>query len=374
MVENVLIHTPDRLRQEKYRGCLLGGAVGDALGAPIEFYRRSEILNQFGTENISDLLPAFGKVGTITDDTQMTLFTAEGVLRAHVRGELKGIADVTSVIRNAYLRWLHTQGLYTPKAETAEFILSGWLIGHPELHARRAPGRTCISALMGSDLIARNTSKGCGGVMRVAPIGLFLYSVCNDHEGRNFNYQQAFNMGCEVAAITHGHPTGQLASGTLSVLIYDLLDGKSLNEALERAERLLSSQDQSAEVLAAIRNAKSLAKSSLASREAIPKLGEGWVAEEALAIGIYSALKAENFEDCVIMAVNHDGDSDSTGSIAGQLAGIIHGFSAIPERWLSPLELRNTITMVADDLATVGLWDLDEDQECDVYWNRYPGY
>lgn len=69
--------SPDAIR-DRYQGCLLGGAVGDALGAPLEFMRRSEILQAFGPKGITDLVPAYGKLGAITDDTQMTLFTAEG--------------------------------------------------------------------------------------------------------------------------------------------------------------------------------------------------------------------------------------------------------------------------------------------------------
>ena len=67
--------------QDLYRGCLLGGAVGDALGAPVEFMSRAQIVRAFGPHGIEDYAPAFGKLGTITDDTQMTLFTAEGLMR-----------------------------------------------------------------------------------------------------------------------------------------------------------------------------------------------------------------------------------------------------------------------------------------------------
>lgn len=84
--------------RERYQGCLLGGAVGDALGAPVEFMRRSEIIREFGPQGITDLAPAYGKLGAITDDTQMTLFAAEGALRAYVRGTLRGICSPPSVI------------------------------------------------------------------------------------------------------------------------------------------------------------------------------------------------------------------------------------------------------------------------------------
>jgi uncharacterized membrane protein len=102
--------TPTHEVQRLFRGCLLGGAVGDALGAPVEFMSRSEIVDRFGEDGIRDMASAYGKVGAITDDTQMTLFTADGALRSYVRWSLRGICHPPSVIHVAYLRWLHTQG------------------------------------------------------------------------------------------------------------------------------------------------------------------------------------------------------------------------------------------------------------------------
>lgn len=105
-----------RKRQQKrtvrgrFLGCLLGRALGDALGALVEFMPRSEILQRFGPKGIRQYAPAYGGLGKITDDTQMTLFTAEGLLRGWIRGCLKGITSYPTVTAHAYLRWLQTQG------------------------------------------------------------------------------------------------------------------------------------------------------------------------------------------------------------------------------------------------------------------------
>ena len=77
--------------RDKFRGCLLGGALGDALGAPVEFMQRDDILREFGANGITEFALAYDGLGTITDDTQMTLFTAEGLLRAEVRTWSHGI-------------------------------------------------------------------------------------------------------------------------------------------------------------------------------------------------------------------------------------------------------------------------------------------
>ena len=365
---------PSKHLKEKFRGCLLGGAIGDALGAPVEFMRRSQILHTFGDQGITDFTPAYGKLGAVTDDTQMMAFTAEGLLRAYVRSRTRGFCHPPSVIEKAYYRWLYTQE--HSYIDFADEHVDGWLIRHPELFSQRAPGVTCLNALRSRH--GRNKSKGCGGVMRVAPVGLMYYSLLSDNNVDE-SLKNSFQIACEAAAITHGHPTGQLASGAFSSIVFLLLYGKTLLEAIEIVLAMLSEQDNASETINAINHSVQLAKSSTDPVTAISSLGEGWVAEEALAIGLYCALTASNFQDGVIRAVNHDGDSDSTGLIAGHLLGITYGLKAIPEHWLQKLELRGMLEELADDLATVGSWQLDcysegaAKKEADYYFNRYPG-
>ena len=371
---------PDSIRS-RYQGCLLGGAVGDALGAPVEFLSRTEILGRFGTQGIVDFAPAYGKLGAITDDTQMTLFTAEGALRAYVRSALRGIGHPPGVIHKAYLRWLHTQGEHG--AWERNLRLTGWLINQKELFSPRAPGRTCIEALRNNPEIGKpapNDSKGCGGVMRVAPIGMLFHGLMlTCPNARSEHYHRSFALGCEAAALTHGHPTGYLTAGVMAALVFDLLDGIDLDLAIDRVVSLLKTKAQHEETLAAIEAVRRIHAADIEPTEAINELGEGWVAEEALAIGLYCALKAQDFESGVIMAVNHDGDSDSTGLITGHLLGAVQGCHAIPERWLVPLELHGVIEEMADDLATAGSWrlgDWNDPNACaeeEYYTQRYPG-
>lgn len=354
--------------QERFTGCLLGGAVGDALGAPVEFMSRQQILERFGPEGISEYSPAFGGLGRITDDTQMTLFTAEGLLRARVRGAMRGTCSPTAIIASAYERWLFTQGWHTSKQTELKFLNSGWLVGHHQLHSRRAPGNTCLSALREMTVygdLAINNSKGCGGVMRVAPVGLF---------GRTAEF--AFALASDAAAITHGHPTGYLSAGALAVLVQRLVNGAALNDALTKACEELVFHEEHEETLEALLAAKALAQEPASPADAIASLGEGWIAEEALAIAVYCALVAKDFRHGVTLAVNHDGDSDSTGAIAGNILGVMHGINAIPASWLEPLELREVITEIAQDLLAVNEWDVDEmgGEDNDWVFEKYPGF
>jgi ADP-ribosylglycohydrolase len=349
---------------EHFTGCLLGGAVGDALGAPVEFHSIHLIRDKYGSAGITDYVAAYGRRGAITDDTQMTLFTAEGVLRAIARQRHKGVCHPASIIYHAYIRWLRTQGGQS-RSHFSEDKMDGWLIGVKSLHNSRAPGATCLSALRGEEMgeMQRplNNSKGCGGVMRVAPVGL----VAEDEE-------QAFSLGCEAAAITHGHPSGYYSAGCFAAIVYHLTEGHSLSEAIELALRILErpENDEHEECAEAVRRAVALWRAGILmkpSPEMVERLGGGWVGEEALAISLYCALASQDdFARGVLLSVNHSGDSDSTGAITGNLLGLMLGVGAIPEKWLAELELRAEIEAMAGDL-------FKQFEDTDAWLSRYPG-
>jgi ADP-ribosylglycohydrolase len=344
--------------QEFFRGCLVGGAIGDALGEPVEFLDLEEIQTRFGPNGIQDLQRSSSGKAEITDDTQMTLFTAEGILRAETRGVLKGICHPPSVVYFAYQRWLLTQGY--PKVEEYDWIYDGWLLGIKELHARRGPGNTCLSALLskkqGTTDDPINNSKGCGGVMRVSPVGLF------------YRKENAFNVAVEFAALTHGHPSGYLSAGAQAYLIATIIEGQDLEKSVEFTIEELKKHVDHEECTKGLKQALELSKMEISDKEAIDKLGEGWVGEEALAISVYCVLKYQNdFKKAVIAAVNHNGDSDSTGAITANILGAYLGLSHLPSTWIENVELKEVLIQVADDL----LIDYHEDNmNCD----RYPGY
>lgn len=343
--------------QEFFRGCLIGGAVGDALGWPVEFMTVGEIIRRCGERGIQDLALASTGKAEITDDTQMTLFTAEGILRAEVRGRTRGICDRPSVVLHAYQRWLLTQT--GRRVADYEWVYDGWLLKVRELHARRAPGNSCLSALAsgrhGSMREPINNSKGCGGVMRVAPAGLF------------YQKEDAFNMAAEFAALTHGHPSGYLAAGALACLIAVIVEGEDLKTALKKTMAELEAHPGHEECTQILKQALQLAESDLPDAEAIAQLGEGWVGEEALAISVYCALRYQcDFRKALIAAVNHNGDSDSTGAITGNILGAYLGLSAIPVEWIGKVELEQVLKQMADNLLT-------RYQDGQDWWERYPG-
>ena len=162
------------------------------------------------------------------------------------------------------------------------------------------------------------------------------------------------------------------------MLVSALTDGGTLAQGLADAKACLVREAGHEETLAALEQAERLAASSIAPADAIAELGEGWVAEEALAISVYFALVARDFRHGVILAVNHDGNSDSTGAITGNLLGALYGVSAIPAEWLEPLELREVITEIAGDLYDFREWGREQDADIQALneriWLKYPGY
>jgi ADP-ribosylglycohydrolase len=199
--------------------------------------------------------------------------------------------------------------------------------------------------------------------MRMAPAGLFT----------SLEPEESFQLGCQLAAITHGNPSGYLAAGAFAMIVRLLLDGSWLLSAVDQATNRVRQEDRSHECVAALENAVATWRRGAESPVAfsdhirnIEALGKGWVAEEALAIGIYAALTFQSsFDEGVRLAVNHGGDSDSTGSIAGNLLGTLLGEEALPGKLLADLELSGVIAQVADDIV-------DADLGRGEWMERYP--
>lgn len=345
--------------KDKIRGCLMAGAAGDALGFEVEFMSLRAILSRFGEQGITKFALDDNCKALISDDTQMTLFTANGLLNtSHLQIEPR-----FALVR-AYVDWYYTQIGKKNKKNSC------WISDIEALHSLRAPGNTCMSAL---DAIARgmepcNNSKGCGGIMRVAPIS--LYAAAGDY----FTELQIARLAADAAECTHQHPLGFLPASLFAVFLSKLLTMSS-REVQDKIDGLV---EETLHILDVIYKGKyendkdylkrltekavNLAHSDVSDTDAIRELGEGWVAEETWAIALYCAIRhIDSVEDAIIASVNHDGDSDSTGSVCGNIMGAIYGYEHIKNRnILSPegkkleetLELSEIILALADDLSS----------------------
>ena len=328
---------------DRFKGCLVGGGAGDALGYTVEFWSEGRIFQKYGEKGIT---PAdFTKAtAIISDDTQMTLFTAAGLNYA-ARTGAKDMEDYRLAIGEAYLDWLITQEGMGARPERGN-----WLLKEARLYSWRAPGNTCLSALQsgsfGSVAQPINHSKGCGGVMRVAPCGLFFEDAA-----------QAAVAGAEAAAVTHGHTLAQLPSAMLAAMVSELTWRETgVREAADAALSVVREQfeglDHLEDFVELMERAMWLAgRDDISDLDAIHRLGEGWVGDEAMAIALYCALRyPEDFSAAITAAVNHRGDSDSTGAIAGNIVGAHVGLSGIPHENTDLLELKDVMLRMAGEL------------------------
>ena len=348
----------EKTQKDRIRGSLIGGAIGDALGYPVEFIDSyTGIQRRYGDAGITRLDVrqwwknednSTGKAW-ISDDTQMTLFTACGILNA----KEKGSAPIPSICE-AYIEWYYTQ-----LGRRSKRFNECWIGDIPELNQRRAPGNTCLTAL--SDIIAgkspHNNSKGCGGVMRIAPIPLYGLA-----KGRISNIDALDRLAADTAELTHQHPLGFIPAVLISHLIYRLATDEHpeketfkeyIREGLESTQRMFSNHAEEVEKFVSLVK-KAILLSDISTddvRTIEDELGGGWVAEETVAIAIYCTLTHfENFEKAMIAAVNHAGYSDSTGAVTGNLLGATIGYDAIPQFYKDDLELHDVVLHIADDL------------------------
>lgn len=358
---------------DRIKACLTAGALGDALGYAVEFRRWEEIQGRYGKNGIREPSLTRGKA-IVSDDTQMTLFTAEGLINRAEMLVISGggtTADslaedtdeaIIGSIYRSYLWWLDTQNC----ADNMTLAGTSRLSKLPELRCERAPGNTCLSALMSGNMgtleAPLNHSKGCGGVMRTAPLG---FIPARKEQRADKGAQRAMMLGAKAAAITHGHPLGWLPAGMLSDIVWRCVyrtDELSLENIIAQALADVSvvfGQYDSSKLDSLIKNAVWLSRlsenengGSDADEKSIRALGEGWVGEEALAIAVYAALRyPDNIEKCLVAAVNHSGDSDSTGAIAGNILGAYLGTDALPEGWAEKLDVYDAVNDTARRLS-----------------------
>lgn len=371
--ERILQNILDGRRKHlsKIQGCLIGGAAGDALGYEVEFMNYLDIRRSYGPEGITAYELTDGKA-IFSDDTQMTLFTANGLLYGETRMMLRGIGSAPhACVDQAYHDWLYTQDpSYKP-----DHIVS-WLTGIPELNVRRAPGNTCMFALRSgtTGLISYplNNSCGCGGVMRAAPVGLFYGQYYDSLSDENL-----VRYGAETAAITHGHPWGYIPAGMMSLIVKKAAFSKEplrkiIRDSFAETKKVFGVNEYWDGFAVFIEKAIDLVLNDNSDAENIRKIGEGWVGHEALAIAIYCALRYEkDFSKGIVASVNHDGDSDSTGSICGNILGAYLGMEGIDAKWTENLELRDTILELATDLCDHCHMEKNGSYEDPVWLRKY---
>jgi ADP-ribosyl-[dinitrogen reductase] hydrolase len=353
-----------------FERAMLAGAIGDAYGLPLEFLSGQKIKQAgYDLKNINDQLRFLGKS---SDDTQLNLFTAEGIIKFRYNNiqnfrEYKLMNDSIVVeVARAYQRWLHTQGEQSIFCE--EIDVESGLVSYPELNQRVEPGYTCISSLKDmqhhSD-IAFNFSNGSGATIKNLPLAMFYASATSDNSPLSIHQKAlaSFDLGFKVAQITHGHPIAKLAAAAISCILFFNLhrgpsDGTLVYSMAMTRELMINNQ---ASILSCAfdidkshlkRVVKLLDYSVYTATKNVSDYGQGWCADEALAISLYCARHSGSFEQLLVMSACHGGDSDSTSSLAASIFVSARGGEDIPNYLLERLELRNVVLEVTNKFTS----------------------
>ncbi|MGW5738752.1 MULTISPECIES: ADP-ribosylglycohydrolase family protein [Streptomyces] len=328
--------------RSRVRGTLLGAAVGDALGAPVDALSLEEIRAAHGAEGLTEPAAAHGRRGAVTAATQLTLFTVDGLIRAQVRRDTGAWHPPTDLHR-AYRRWAATQSDWGPDERRKE---DGWLAREEWLYSRRSPARACLLGFgddtMGTLEAPKNPDEqGAEAATRSAPFGLLV----------GWEPQLVLQLAVECAVQSHGHPTAYLTAGAHTVLVHGLARGESLDGAIQRALALLASRPGHQPVTDALKHALGAVRQGMPTPSRVEELMGDGGAEGALAAAVYCALVGEDIRHGLRLAVNHGGASAAAGGLCGALLGALHGETALPPGWLTELEGRATILELADDFA-----------------------
>ncbi len=342
-------------KKERFAGCLLGLALGDSLGYEVKGKSYKQIKKDYGKKGITKPVRSKqAKAALVSDETQLMLFTAHGILWTCAVGGTTA-SDYSNNVFLALQQWLYTQLGKTAspsydsviEADGAEYPCP--LLDLDELYKKRGPTKALIQTLSsqtdmnygrpGSHI---NGSKLFDCVPRNAPAGLFF--SCNP--------LLAFKTGCLFAAITHGDPTGYLSAGCFAAMLAYIVNGESIEKAALRCMKILTDYEGYDECYAAINHALELVEDDNTSPlTAVSELGGGNTAESALAIGLYCACVHYDFESAVQLAANQDGNSDACAAVAGALKGAYVGYHGLPARWISEVQLTATVKEYALQLC-----------------------
>ncbi|MGE7386134.1 ADP-ribosylglycohydrolase family protein [Streptomyces sp. NPDC004126] len=297
--------------RSRVRGVLLGGALGDA----------------------------HGRAGAVTAATQLTMFTVDGLIRAHVRRDTGTWHPPTDVHR-AYRRWYATQHDWGPDERRED---NGWLADEEWFYARRDPDRACLTGF-GDDALAtfdrpkNPTARDAAATERSAPFGLLV----------GWEPSLVLQLAAEGALQSHGHPAAYLSAGAFAVIVHGLTRGDSLDTAVGRALALLPARPGHAPVTEALHRALTAVTRGTPGPDAVEALSPGGTrtAEDALAAAVYCALVAEDVPHGLRLAA-----AGHAGPLCGALLGALHGETALPAAGLAELEGRALLLQLADDFA-----------------------
>jgi len=310
------------MKKENLRGMIIGLAVGDALGVPVEFEYRKNLeenpvfgMKSFGTWN----QPA----GTWSDDTSLTIAAAESISR-------RKKIDFEDIMEN-FLRW-YEKNEFTATDE--RFDIGNTTRSAIKRYSRRLlPPTKCGST--------DENSNGNGSLMRILPATAYLFYKNGKISGEELKIIHEFS------ALTHGHMISCMACGIYSLIAAELLSGKNIFDAfsmgMENAKKFYGA-DETFKKFSRLcdKNFAALPENFISS--------SGYVVD-TLEAALWCLLNTENFQSLALKAVNLGGDTDTTAAVACGLGGIYYKVESIPKEWLKILKRRDYLEKIAENFA-----------------------
>lgn len=315
------------------RGCVLGAAIGDALGHPTEFMSMATIHQKYGELGVQGFELYWNRGGLrfapYTDDTQMAEQVLRTLLEAREEGTLDDVDAVMDIMTRRFIDWdTHPQG------------------GH------RAPGNACRSgcAALKKGVPWREAggpkAGGCGSVMRAFPFGLVFHD----------DVDTAVSLSVEHSRLTHNDPIALAACAAMALGVARQLQGQDVvDTALEMIAVARRHSEPTALMMA---RALGEARATDVSEAAVLQRLQSWAAHEAIAAGLYLMVRYEDDPAAALLAgANTPGDSDSIATLAGALLGARYGLSAWPLSWLEDVERGAELGALADLIVDGGAPD-----------------
>lgn len=339
-------------KRDAYRGCLLGLAIGDAMGYPVDTKTWPQIQEDYGPYGLMgyDLRNGYAEVSS---HTQIAAFSCNGLLLGQTRGQVYGkMAPFVRYVGLAQQEWAIGQRRYDQPGRNR-----CWVFRVSELRHRHCTDTRMVETLnrgkLGSLEAPVNKYDTPAALASAVAAGIFAGSG----KLKPFEYDR---LGAESVALTHGHPLAFLPGAVVAHLIGSCLHQpeKPLKMLVKQSLRALQQQfvrqypREVSQITALVEQAVSLAEERLTQPvRAMEKL-KCDTGAEVLAGAVYAALLCEDdFDNAMVIAVNHSGRSAAVSTIAGAILGARLGEDALPEFYMDGLYIADALRELADDLV-----------------------
>lgn len=336
-----------KLEFDNIFNCILGGAIGDALGVPVRNMSYDLIVNQYGKKGLTGIETDCDGKARVTANTQLNIFTIDALIKAYTRYYIYKDIDLgRKITYTNYLRWQYYQDRKISINVDKELLKDNYLYSIQELKYERYPERR-MKEILETEMIdnddenEQNNNSGWACLTKSVAYGIFYH----------YDYNTAFDTSVRIAKLTHGHPNAYLSCGTLSVIIANIVNGNKLEKAIQVAIDILKTKSNSKEVLRYIVLALDMAKGEIHYPEKFDDFGLCVQAHEVLAAAIYVCLIGQtSISNALLFAVNNNCYGNNIATIVGQVLGLYVGLDDTCIKWSKKIEMYSLLKDISYDL------------------------